>query len=197
MTVYEITLNYSAPSGIMQNVLHYDFQGTEPFDFQAAADVIRVDFVDNLASIIAPAVSLTGITVREDVPGSIGQTYGLTLGDAPGTSTDNQFGAVLSAIVQKKAENLQRPNKGRIYQGGITSEGLGSFGNWSQAVLDACDAFWADMRVLSIVGPSTGTMVIKASKPTNPNTVAYNPVATLDTLNNPGTQRRRRRGVGI
>ena len=196
MTVYEVVLNGVSPSGACLTVLHYDYGTQDEPDWTAVADLIRSDMNANLTAVLAPSCKYTGITVREDSPGEVGQTYDFTSGDLAGAAADNQYLAAAACVVRKIAANLQRPNKGRVYQGMISSEGTTSGGLWTTTVRDALDDFWEDMIVVAPVDEPVGTMVIKAGNPSAPNTVAYNTVGSVSAQANPATQRRRRQGTG-
>lgn len=196
MTVYECVLEYDSPSGEMLNVVHWDLTGTAPLNFQDFVDNLRTEFVNSLAAVIAPSVSFVAVTIREDSPGAIGIRYTPTAGSAAGTSTDNQYGPQLAALVRKRCENGQRPALGFAYQGGITSEGLTSAGRWSATVNNAVFAFWDANIIIPFAGDGQAEMVVKASNPTAPNTVAYNSVTSINVGGIPVTQKRRKEGVG-
>lgn len=196
MSVYEIVLKMVAANGEMLNVLHYDFTGVEPVDWQAVVDLIASDFTTHLSPIIAPAVTFEGINVRLDSPGQIGVFYTPTAGSVAGSATDNQWAGGLAAQVYKRSTSGSRPALGWVKVGGITSEGLGAGGRWTATVQTALFDFWNDMLTLSAAGPSTGTLQIKARNPSAPNTVPYNPVITVDVNPIPKTQRTRVEGNG-
>lgn len=191
MTVYEVTIIYDSPTGEQLNVCHWDFSSEEVADFQLFADIFRTDWLTTLAPVIAPSISLESLSIREDVPGSVAFPVAFTAGPATGASSDNQYAAIPAVNVQKLPNNLTKPRLGRVYQGGITSEGFLSNGNWSATITTACNDFWSDQILVTMDVGKTATMVIKASDPTKPNTVPYNPVATIASKGKPTKQGRR------
>lgn len=194
--VYEVVLNGVLNAQQVLTVLHYDVDGGDPINFQAMADAIRVHLVDNLQAWLVPTMSYTGITIREDIPGTVGVTYAFTLGTLTGSDANVDSFNQLAMLVRKNCNSTVRPNRGRVFQGGLTSEGTDGNGLWQTDMRNAVNAFWSDMISISFAGPATAQMVVKASNPTAPNTVPYNPVTTVGTISNPTTQRRRRISVG-
>lgn len=197
MAEYELVLNGNGPMGDMLSVLHYTVTaGDDPPDWDAVGTVIRGHLVDHLQGQLATTVSYTGITVREDVPGAVGQFFPFGAGDVVGNNADSDLFSQGAVLVRKLSGNLVNPTNGRVYQGGITMSALEPSGTWNGGMLAAVEAFWEDVRIMSVAGPSTIQMVIKSRNPTAPNTVAYNPVQTVSARPNPVTQRRRRIGTG-
>lgn len=197
MTTWEVVLNWVMDGTVAQNVLHYQDESPVTIDWEAFATVIRDDIVTHAQTYLVPSITFTGITVREDVLGSVGQTYAPAAGDLAGTSTDDTYARVLAMLVRKLANSTQRPNAGRIYQAGISSKHLTAAGEWSQNSREAFRDLYSDMVTVSIVTGGDFAMVIKASNPAAPNTVDYNPVNVCRAQTIPATQRRRRIGVGI
>jgi hypothetical protein len=197
MSQYEVVLNGFGPFGDMLTVLHYDVtSGDDPPDWDLVATAIRVHMVDKLIGNIVSTCGYTGITVREDVPGSVGQEYPFAAGTLNGSSASDDLAPQMAVLCRKLSGNLVNPTQGRIYQGGVGADGLTTGGIWVSSVTQDVEDFYELIRIINVAGPSSLRMVIKASKPSNPNTVAYNPVASVDGRPNPVTQRRRRIGSG-
>lgn len=194
--VYEIVLNGNLNQQQMLTVLHYDVEGADPINWQALADAMRVHIVTHLQAWLVPTAFYSSITVRQDIPGTVGVRYNFTLGNVTGTDANTDSFNQMAMLVRKQCNSTVRPNIGRIYQGGLTSEGTDGGGLWQLDVRTAVAAFWNAMLTIAFAGPATAQMVIKASKPTAPNTVAYNTVTTVNAQSNPVTQRRRRIGSG-
>lgn len=197
MAVWEVVLNWVLDGTVAQNVLHYQDQSPASIDWVSFADIIRADIATHIEDTLVPSIAFTGITVREDVVGSVGQTYEPAAGDIVGTSINDQYARVIAMLVRKNANSTQRPNRGRVYVAGITSEHLDGAGEWDAGSRAAHNAFWLDMLDITITTGGDFAMVIKASNPTAPNTVAYNAVDSVGAQRIPATQRRRRIGVGI
>lgn len=197
MTVYEVAFRFQAESNQFYNVVHYDITGDEPLDLQDLTDEIVSSWATNCASVIAPAVSFEDITYRLDIDGSIGATFTPTGNAEPGTATDNQWAGQMAMLVRKKTNGLVRPNLGRAFVVGITSEGLGSDGFWTGTVKTAVEAFWDNIILVPFAGNGQAEMLLKASNPEAPNTNAYNSVAECTALRNPSALQSRKLGSGI
>lgn len=194
--VYEIVLNGNLNQQQLLTVLHYDIEGASPLNFQALADAIRVHIVTHLQAWLVPTAFYSSITVRRDIPGTVGVRYAFTLGNVVGSDANTDSFNQMAMLVRKQCNSTVRPNIGRVYQGGLTSEGTDGNGLWQLDVRTAVAAFWSAMLTIPFAGPSTAQMVIKASDPNKPNTVPYNTVTTINAQSNPVTQRRRRIGSG-
>lgn len=194
--VYEIVLNGNLNQQQLLTVLHYDIEGASPLNFQALADAIRVHIVTHLQAWLVPTAFYSSITVRRDIPGTVGVRYTFTLGNVVGSDANTDSFNQMAMLVRKQCNSTVRPNIGRVYQGGLTSEGTDGNGLWQLDVRTAVAAFWSAMLTIPFAGPSTAQMVIKASDPGKPNTVPYNTVTTINAQSNPVTQRRRRIGSG-
>jgi len=152
--------------------------------------------VDNLQGALMTSVAYDGITIREDIPGSVGVTYPFTLGTLTGTNGSSSLIPQSALLLRKYADTAVRPNQGRIYQGGLPANAVNSSGRFSGPTVTDVQLFWQDQRIVNLVGGSSLQMVIKSSNPTAPNTVAYNPVSRIVAAAIPVTQRRRKEGQG-
>lgn len=196
MANWEIVIEGRQGSADMLNVLHYQSSGVEPPDFAAAATVIKGHLGDHLTTYAVPAVTWVGITVREDIPGSVGTFIPFPTGTLVGTNADADAVAQVAVFVRKRSQGLIRPTLGWAFQGGITVHGTNASFNWDTAILDAVEAYWEDIRIMTIAGPTTLTMVIKARNPTAPNTQAYSPVNAVEAAVSPRVLKGRRIGAG-
>ena len=196
MAVYECVLEAKQGDSDMLTVLHYDLSSGATVDIQDFVDTFGAILDLDLKPQLLSTVVVTGMTIRPDSPGAIGVSYPFTAGDITGTGagTDGMHQAAM--LIRKVSTSLVRPNRGRIYQGGLSVGALGITGFWDATVRDAVVGFWESVRELSFGTGQTGFMVIKASKPENPNTQAYSTVTSIQGLLSPVTQRRRRIGVG-
>lgn len=196
MAVYEAVLNWSFNSNVFNTVLHYDTGSSGEPDFLGLTDDIRSKMNADFTNVLAPNLIFTSVRWREDTPGGVGVVFFPTDGPRAGTAADNQAVGQTAAIIRKLGSGLVRPNKGRIYQPGVSVEGIAATGLWQGTVSNFLETFWESMIELDDGDGVTASMVIKASNPSAPNTVPYNPVTGMQALGNPGTQRRRRLGVG-
>lgn len=194
---YEVVLNGFGPNGDVLTVLHYEVvSGPDPADWQELSDEFRVAIAQQLTALMPDTVGYTGITVREDIPGGVGADFQFTAGPVNGLSTDQDMVTSNALLVRKLTAGGVRPSKGRIYQGNLTADRVNGLGRWLALTVTEVETFWETMRVVVLPSGSDVQMVIKASKPLNPNTVPYNPVTQLQGVDNPVTQRRRRIGSG-
>lgn len=196
MAIYEVVLEGRFANQDMLTVLHYDVTGDENPNWQAMADAIRFTLNDFLTPYLVVAATYLGITVREDVEGSVGLFVPFTLGTLTGGDSDDGTISQAAVLVRKLANTLTRPTQGRVYQGGISSQYLNSAGQWLPTATTPITNFWLDMISLDFGPGSLAQMVIKASNPTAPNTVPYNPVETVVTRSIPVVQRRRKFNQG-
>lgn len=198
MTRYEAVLNFTAPTGAIKNVLHYETVGTQGVDMQEATDKIELEWNQNCRDVITPSVSFVSVTWREDSAGSVGVDYLVPLSPVPGTATDNSLAVAESMIIQKINTTGTKPARGRLYVGGVSAVAFESNGNYStESVGKVAD--WVD-QIKEFTVPTSGVgyqMVIKASNLATPNTQTQTAVDTVIGSVRPGTQRRRRRGIGI
>lgn len=196
MTVYEGVINWEFNNNVFNTVLHYDNgQQAEP-DFLGLTDYIRGEFDTAGMPDLVNDISFASMRWREDVPGGVGTVFVPTSGALAGSAGASETAGQLALIIRKLGTGLVRPAKGRIYVPGVATSGLGSNGLWAGATSNALESMFEAILEINDGGGITLDMVIKASDPTKPNTVPYNPVAGLQALGNPGTQRRRRLGVG-
>lgn len=196
MANWEVVINGKQGTNDMLNVFHYQSSGVEPPDWDAAATVIRGHLSDHIAPICGSRVTWEGITVREDIAGSVGTFYPFSAGTLTGTqATPDQIDAACMQV-RKLTGSLVKPTSGWFMQGGITVQGVGNDNQWGSTVTTAVDDYATDIRILNIAGPSTLTMVIKARNPLAPNTQAYTPVNDFQVVTGVKVQRSRLQGYG-
>lgn len=196
MAFYELVLNGSQLGNAMLTVLHYEIPNPGSFDWQDVADWIKAEMAEELQALMVPNAQYDGITVREDTPGAIGNPYSFTGGALVGTATTPRMIAQSAVLVRKVTSSGFRPAFGRVFQSGISVGLSGGDGLWPTTVVNGLESFWNTMRTLSDGVTDVGTLVVKASKPTNPNTVAYNPVTFMDARVTPTDRSTRKLGRG-
>ena len=197
MAVWEVVIDWLIDGTVAQNVLHYQDEDPVSIDWVEFADELRAQMIIDIQDTLVPSITYEGITVRLDEVGSVGSTFTPTLGGLLGTSVNDQYSRVLAMLVRKNADSTVRPNRGRIYVPGVTVEHLDGAGEWDAGSRNAHNDFWANILEITLVEGGDMSMVIKASNPTAPNTVDYNPVSSVGAQRIPATQRRRRIGVGV
>jgi hypothetical protein len=193
MTIYEVVFNGEVATQPMLTVLHYDIMGS--VDFQALADRIGVLMIPDFLDQLVPAAVYSGITIREDIPGSVGLTYNFTGGNLTGSNVTTDVWNIIAANVEKRTTSGNRPALGRVYQGGIPAVAVAATGNLEAAYATAVQDAWEALREIVFDSSGTANMQIKASNPTAPNTVPYNPVTSMVTSLRPAKQSRRNWGT--
>lgn len=196
MTVWEIVVEGRQGEDDMLNVFHYEVLGAVEPDFTLVAADFRGHLQDHIAPLANPTTSWVGITVREDAPGAVGTFVAFPGGILVGTQPAGDQMNVSAALIKKFSGGLIRPTQGWWFQGGITVGGLSPTGTWEAGPSAALAAYAEAIREISIAGPATLSMVIKARNPTAPNTQPYSTVATVAVAGRPRTLRSRFTGRG-
>lgn len=192
MTVYEIVFEGLLDANPMLSVLHYDVTGSTTF--QALANEIALIMIPDLQDLLVPSASYTGITVREDSPGSVGTFYGFTGGAVVGLNASIGFWGTTAVQVRKLTSSGSRPAQGRVFQGGMPAASVDGDGRVNLALRSALTTVWEQFRSITFDTSGLASMVIKASNPTAPNTVAHNPVTSISVSSKPAKQSRRNVG---
>lgn len=189
MAVYEVVFRGQVTTEPMVSVLHYDIVGST--NFQALADRISVLMIPALRDLLSPSASYAGITTREDIPGGVGVAHNFTAGPVVGTNAQTDVWGLVAVNVRKQTAGGVRPAQGRIYQGGIPATAITAAGDIDVGYRLDLLAAWSLLRVIDFDTTGVASMVIKASNPTAPNTVPYNPVTAFSVLGRPTKQSRR------
>jgi hypothetical protein len=161
------------------NVLHYQDFGGGPPDWTFAANAIRGHLSDHIITFCGSLVTWVGITVREDVPGSVGVLVPFTAGVLTGTNATPSQMMSASLLVRKIGSGLVRPVRGWAFQSGLVVDGLDAASRWEAPVIAATLDYWEDIRLMADGLTTDLRMVIKARNPSAPNTQAYTPVAAF------------------
>jgi hypothetical protein len=189
MALYEVVLNGTNDGQPYKTVMHYVCDGTA--DKAAFVDAWGTFAEMHLAPLCVESLIFQNMTIRDVVAGAIGADFEFLGGPFPGSNADPKYASLLAANVRKISSATTRPNKGRIYQGGIPSAALNGDGYLTTSHQQALNDAWEYLREVS---PSQGDpwyMVIKATDATRPNTVAYNLVESFSTKGALSTQKRR------
>jgi len=196
MSFLEGVVQWTFNAQRFNNVLHYDTGAQGLPDFVGLTDYFWDVFnTHGLPGIVNDCV-FDRMSWREDIPGGVGTVRTPTNGTLAGTAGASETVAQVAMIIRKVGQGSVRPHQGRIYQPGIASSAFTAAGFIDGTAGNALESMWEDLLEIEDGNGVTAVMVIKASNPTAPNTVAYNLVDSLVGLGNPGTQRRRRIGVG-
>lgn len=194
MAIYEVALKWGDSDSKYYNVLHFDITGQDPINFADMANEIGTAFTTHLATNIVSAVTLEGMVVREDTPGSVGQEFDI---NEAGTATNGDYAGALALQINKKTDGLVRPTRGWMFIPGVSATQLGTDGRWEGAVRTNAQLFVGDLLNFGFADAGNATMLIKANNPSAPNTNAYNEVLALGAAAVPKTLRSRQPGIGV
>lgn len=189
MAYYEVVLEGQVTNEPMMTVLHYDITGSEAF--QQLSDAIALLMQGSLDVLLVAAAQYNGIRVRPDSPGQVGIFYPFTGGPIVGNYADSDVFGMIACNVRKLTTSGSRPSQGRIFQGGVPAVIASPIGNLDASWRASLNAFWESMIDIDFAGTGQAQMVIKASNPTAPNTVPYNPVTGTNAISRPAKQSRR------
>lgn len=196
MTIYEVVLEGRQNGEDMLTVLHFDITGSDPVDWEAFADNIVSEWMAVLQPTTTANTTYEGVTVRLDIEGSVGLFVPFSTGIVAGTDSDDGQVTQVAMLARKNTGTLTRPTQGRIFHGGISSQYIDNTGNWSGAARAAVQTFWTSLLDFPFGTDNDARMVVKASNPSAPNTVPYNPVDNITIAGIPVVQRRRKKLTG-
>jgi len=122
--LWQVTLNQTMGSVVMANVLDYATSGDPTTsDIQALVDAIRAAYVANIQAILSNTWTLESADVRQvNITNQPTVAYSFTSGALSGSSAADPFPSNTSALISKAADTV-KPNRGRMYVGGITENG--------------------------------------------------------------------------
>lgn len=196
MAHYQVVIEGIQGTADMLNVVNYESSGAALPDFADMADQIRFAIDSHITSFCGANTKWSGITVREDIPGSVGAFVPFGLGELTGTQATPSQVTQLSMLVRKTTNSLVRPTRGWAFQGGLVSDACGASGRWEAGVLAAVKLLWEDMISWTLAGGTTMQMEVKASNPTAPNTQPYTAVTGIIVNDIPSTLDGRKIGTG-
>jgi len=194
MANYQVTFNQIVGTKPIVNVFYMTTTGGTP-DGQAFADDFRAALVayscdDNQSN----AWSATGLSLRQmDGGGAFSLDYPFTSGALVGADASGALPAGSCLLVSLQSENA-RPNRGRVYVGGLSENALsgglfpvGARTPWRDLFND-----YANGRVVS--GVEWSLRIARPDFIGNTWTLD-NPVDVVAARQNPASQRRRRLGA--
>lgn len=197
MGYFEAVLNFSSPTGVIKNVVHYNLSSDDPANIQEATDIIMGQFNIICAGDFSPAVVFESITWREEIEGAVGVEYSDPSGPYPGTFSDGDYAPNAAMLVRKFHDSGVRPSRGRNYIGGVTAEALEATGRWNAVNVGRVVSWFEYIRSFTVnEGADTVDMVIKATNPTAPNTVPFSIVNRVSGEVRVKSQKRRLEGIG-
>lgn len=192
-----VTLNQTSQGQVMQNVICFSNMTETNADLQALADQLRANYAANVLSLQSTSWSLDSIDVGFIDGDTISYTVNVpfTLGPLVGTGSGERQANQLALMVRLVSVG-PKPNRGRIYFGGLT-EGSLEDGLWlashGQSFENIVD-FW----IAGFALDSTTVFLRICRRPSNvfPSYVT-NGIDFAQAELVPTTQRRRRIGQGV
>lgn len=200
MGIYLITHKYRLLNQEIRNTFYYTTTVGEPSagEFQDMADEIRADFVSELQASVSAALTLYGMDYRRvDIAGLLTFSLTFTAGDVVGGSANDPLPTQVAMVVSNKGTTT-KPNRARTYLAGFieTSTTAGLF---NTSYLGAATDFIDLQSNLNGGGTNPLSRVAAQWNTSHTQVIASNDLSGAASVASavPGTQRRRRIGVGI
>jgi len=197
MANFQIVLDQQIGDEVCKNVTYWQLPDNQSATLQTFADNLRGTFVTpDLVGWLSTNWTLLSITARQmDGGGAFSQLVTFGLGPLVGGSVGQQLPTQLALLVSTGFLG-PKPNRGRIYFGGLVEDANSGTG---QPVLDARDDFQTAVEVWRDgVATGAGNAFLRIARPDflANDWILNNPVESVIARNIWGGQRRRRIGVG-
>ena len=197
MANFQIGLDQQIGDEVCKNVTYWQLPDNQTATLQTFADNLRGTFVTpDLVGWLSTNWTLLSITARQmDGGGAFSQLVTFGLGPLVGGSLGQQLPTQLALLVSTGFLG-PKPNRGRIYFGGLVEDANTGTG---QPVLAARDDFQTAVEVWRDgVATGAGNAFLRIARPDflANNWVLNNPAESVIARNQWATQRRRRLGVG-
>ena len=197
MAIYQITALMSWRDQACRNVFHYETTDVlDSSQLTEAADAVRAAYasLDSGSKLVNDWI-LQGVTIRRvDLPDLPGIDVSFTSGSLSGTvinaGTINQ-----AALIVSGQALTTKPRRVRTYLCGWEQDAITDGGFWDSAALSNAASWRAAMDELAVTGDNLARVAVEYTG-TPPRVTASNRIEVYSTRANPGTQRRRRIGVG-
>jgi len=192
MANFQVRLDQVIDSEVIYNITYWEFPADDVVTLQEFADALRTSYVDNTVGKFASAWTLEGITLRQmDGGGAFTFFQPFTDGPLPGDNL-NHLLPFTNALLVSTGYVGSRPNRGRIYFGGLTEAANNPNGRWdedSSLDFEAMVQEWRDG-----LSTSAGSVFLRIARPDFDNNVweLSNPVNTVASRRVPATMRSRR-----
>lgn len=180
-----------------RNVLRYVTNAAADSNMQEIVDAIR-DAFDTLAPLLTDECNIYGADVYDlDVPRPrVSVPFSFTSGPVVGSDVGISLPTQIAMVVRTLGSNPVKPNRGRLYLAGMSKDSLkGDTGLWQDAALTTASTGMEQLR--SIAGSGGETAELQVMRLAADGTVSVsNPIASVQAVSVPGTQRKRRIGSG-
>lgn len=198
MANFQIVIDQLVGTETVKNVTYWQLPDNQALTVQTFADNLRGTYVTHgVAAILSSTWTLNSITVRQmDGGGAFSQQIAFALGTLAGSDAADLL-PYQNALLVSTGFLGAKPNRGRIYFGGLTEGANAALGTATLGVRDAFEDMvetWRDG-----VATGAGNAFLRIARPnfTLNNWTLNNPVESVVARVQWATQRRRRPGVGV
>ena len=196
MSLWQITLKWVAENQQLRNVLHYRGISDSDPSWPDIAQEFGAAFATSLAARYTPGTGLLGINVLELEPGKVSLDFPISTTGIFGTDSDEPLPPQLCGLITLNGALPSKPNRGRIYMPAPNRDNLTAGSRWGTDMLNAWNAWMEDIVQLDDTEGATFQQVIYSRTYPKEGTLLYNDVVSWTLRGIPGTQRKRREGVG-
>jgi len=198
MANFQVRLDYQFNDEVQYNVTYWQLpDGAQP-TLQGLVDSIRASFQGDLVTRLSTNWSFRSCTFRQMDGGgaftvTIPPSAGALVGGNNGIVAPTQTCLLVSTIFVGP-----KPNRGRIYFGGLAAQNLTPEGDWTVATLEDVGDMVTDWAINGLDTPA-GDAFLRIARPsfTTNTWLLNNPIEAVVAQSNPATQQRRRKGTGI
>ena len=200
MGTYLVTHNLTLIGQQIRNTFYYITSVGEPSnaEWQVAADEIAADWTAQIRPAVTTQMTIDSISRRRvDLIGLLSFLETFTGGAVPGTSGVDPLATQLALVVSNKGTTV-KPNRGRTYLCGFDdADMVGSL--WTAAAITAAETFIDLQSNLNAAGANPLARVAAQWNANHTQVILTNDLSGAASVGStiPGTQRRRRIGVGI
>lgn len=196
MAIYMLTAKQTLLAQEVRNVLYYSTQDETTAGLQAIVDGLRSAWSANLAGDLVPEWQLYGVDVRKvDVAGQPTIEYAFTSGVLDGAGTGDSVATQVAGLVSFTALT-SKPNRARSYLAGLQESAL-TDSQWGTLILGRMEG-WGTDTLDPTGGTITGVARLTVSWDSfHTYVLGGNILTEVRAVPVPGTQRRRRIGIGI
>lgn len=196
MANFQVTHNQTLGNQVQNNVTYWQLPDNLAATLQGFVDGLRARYDVEIKALCSTGWTFSGCTLRQmDGGGAFSQEIPFSSGDLDGTDAAARL-PYQSALLVSTTVLAAKPNRGRIYFGGLTEASNNSSGQVEATTLDNFVRLVEDMR--DGIATGAGNAFLRIARPNfalNDWTLD-NPVETVIARTNWASQRRRRPGTG-
>lgn len=175
MANFQVRMDQKVFNEVIYNVTYFQLPDASPATLQEFADEIRARFATRVGAIMSDNWSLDSLTMRQmDGGGAFTFTQPFTSGVLEGTEGTGVL-PLFNALLVSTGYIGSRPNRGRLYFGGLTEASNNTQGEWNGVDATAYQDLVQDM--VDGITTTAGSAFLRIARPDFP--------ANIWTLNNP------------